>query len=83
MSIKLTGRILTVIFMKNDRHESHDTPSTANISGQPQTVFDMLNKYGTYNIQPTADNENEYPKIAQGLPEKEAKKARKKKFREK
>ncbi len=69
--------------MKKDEHELHDTPSAANISGQPQTVFDMLNKYGTYNIQPTADNENDYPKIAQGLNEDEAKKAEKKDFGEK
>lgn len=66
--------------MKKNEHENTPNPSAANISGQPQTVFDMLNKYGTYNIQPTADNENEYPKIAQGLSEAEAKKAEKKPF---
>ena len=31
-------------------------------------AFDMVNKYGTYEIQPTADSENEFPKISQGLP---------------
>ena len=36
--------------------------------GQPVTAFDLVNKYGTYNIQPTADSENEFPEIAQGLP---------------
>ena len=66
--------------MKKHEHENMHNPSAANISGQPQTVFDMLNKYGTYNIQLTSDNENEYPKIAQGLPEKGAKKAKKKPF---
>lgn len=30
-----------------------------------ETAFDMVNKYGTYNIQPTADTDNEYPAIAQ------------------
>ena len=36
--------------------------------GQPDDCFDMVNKYGTYNIQPTADTDNEYPAIAQGMP---------------
>lgn len=43
-----------------------------NISAQPVDAFDMVNKYGTYEIQPTSDSENAFPKIAQGLP-KEAK----------
>ena len=43
-----------------------------NVQGRPETSFDMLNKYGTYEIQPTSDTDNEYPQIAQG----EAKKAR-------
>ena len=74
MSIKITGRILSVIFMKKDEHNPHETPSVAGISGQPETIFELLNKYGTYNIQPTADNENDYPQIAQGLPESKKKK---------
>ncbi len=36
----------------------------------PETVFDLINKYGTYEIQPTADTDNAFPKIAQGLPKK-------------
>ncbi|MCQ2478480.1 MAG: hypothetical protein MJ091_04620 [Clostridia bacterium] len=43
------------------------------VHGQPVDVDDMLNKYGTYQIQPTADSENAFPKIAQGLPKKEKK----------
>ena len=38
------------------------------IPSQPETVFELLNKYGTYEIQPTADSDNDFPKIAQGLP---------------
>ena len=38
------------------------------IAGQPETSFELLNKYGTYNIQPTADSDNDFPKISQGLP---------------
>lgn len=29
---------------------------------------DAVNKYGTYNIQPTADTENLFPQISHGLP---------------
>ncbi len=31
-----------------------------------KNVFDLINEYGTYEIQPTCDNENQYPLIAQG-----------------
>lgn len=40
--------------------------SVSAIMGEPETVFDMINKYGTYEIQPTADTDNEFPCIAQG-----------------
>lgn len=36
--------------------------------GRPEDDFSLLNAYGTYNIQPTADTDNLYPAIAQGLP---------------
>ena len=36
---------------------------------QPSDCADLVNKYGTYNIQPTADTENLFPMIAPGLPE--------------
>lgn len=35
----------------------------------PETCEEMLNTYGTYNIQPTADTPNDFPAIAQGTPE--------------
>ncbi len=38
--------------------------------GNPEDAEDMVNQYGTYNIQPTADTENEFPAIAQGLGKK-------------
>ncbi len=31
----------------------------------PETVEEIVNTYGTYNIQPTADSVNDYPAIAQ------------------
>lgn len=43
------------------------------ISDQPENVSELLNKYGTYEIQPTADTQNKYPAIAQGLPKKDRK----------
>lgn len=37
----------------------------------PERAWEMVNKYGTYEIQSTADTENEYPAIAQGLAKKD------------
>lgn len=34
----------------------------------PESGFDLVNEYGTYNIQPTADTDNLFPLIAPGLP---------------
>ncbi len=39
------------------------------VHGQPGSAFELIRKYGTYNIQPTNDSDQEYPGIAQGLPE--------------
>ena len=36
--------------------------------GQPETAEELINQYGTYEIQPTADTDNPFPHIAQGLP---------------
>lgn len=44
------------------------------IVSQPETVYDLINKYGTYQIQPTAESDNDFPKIAQGLPKEEKRK---------
>ncbi len=57
---------------KKDRREPpiDRTPSTAAVAGQPEDVFDIINKYGTYEIQPTAESENKFPAIAQGLAQK-------------
>ncbi len=34
-------------------------------------AFDLINKYGTYEVQDTAHTSNLFPMIAQGLPIKE------------
>ena len=44
------------------------TPSANDYSKHPDSSFDLINKYGTYEIQPTADTDNPFPHIAQGLP---------------
>jgi hypothetical protein len=38
------------------------------VFGQPETCGELLHKYGTYEIQPTNDSDNSFPKISQGLP---------------
>lgn len=47
--------------------------ATEYIVDDPETPYEMVNKYGTYEIQPTAETEKAFPTIAQGLP-KNAKK---------
>ena len=44
------------------------TPDVHQFRGVPESCFDLVNMYGTYNIQKTADTDNPYPAIAQGLP---------------
>ena len=41
--------------------------SSVPVTGMPETAFDMVNRYGTYNIQSTAETENMYPTVAQGF----------------
>lgn len=57
---------------KGKKHsEFNEEISVTPIYDDPVSVYEMVNKYGTYNIQPTADTGKDYPKIAQGLPKKE------------
>lgn len=41
--------------------------SSVPVMGMPETAFEMVNRYGTYNIQSTAETENMYPAVAQGF----------------
>lgn len=50
-------------------------PSAHNVSAQPKNSIEQINKYGTYNIQPTNDSDNSFPKIAQGLAKPQNRKA--------
>ena len=45
------------------------TPMENAFFGQPEDCFDLINQYGTYNVQRTNESENLFPMIAQGLPE--------------
>ena len=49
-------------------------PSVNSVVGQPQNSIEQINKYGTYNIQPTGDSDNSFPKIAQALAKAENRK---------
>lgn len=44
------------------------------VMSQPRDCFELINKYGTYEIQPTCDSDQDFPKIAQGLPKPENRK---------
>ena len=56
----------------SDKHDNglphDDTPMMNPFFGQPEDTFEMINKYGTYNIQPTNEQENPFPAIMQALP---------------
>ena len=43
------------------------TPDVHQFRGVPESCFDLVNMYGTYNIQPTGDTEHLFPLIAPGL----------------
>ncbi|MBQ3052836.1 MAG: hypothetical protein IJD55_03970 [Clostridia bacterium] len=45
-------------------------PSTRGQVVLPESSIQMVNNYGTYEIQPTANTENQYPAIAQGFNKK-------------
>lgn len=46
-------------------------PDIHHFHGIPNSSFDIINMYGTYEVQRTADTENEFPRIAQGTPKAE------------
>lgn len=62
-------------------HKNHKAPhfyapidlSVLPFDTQPEDCTELLNVYGTYNIQPTANTENFFPAIAQGLQKKKEK----------
>lgn len=53
-----------------------NTPPTERVPGYPDGPDDVINLYGTYEIQPTADTDHRYPMIAQGLSQEERRRSR-------
>ncbi len=53
---------------KRQRFNVTDTPSAQNWDRTPDTATEQINTYGTYEIQPTAVSEFDFPAISQGLP---------------
>lgn len=53
--------------MKNNEGKVYRNPDEP-VFGNPESCDEILHKYGTYEIQPTSDSENSFPKISQGLP---------------
>ena len=54
---------------KNNERQSPpiEIPATP-FDTTPDRPLEIINAYGTYEIQPTADTENDFPAIAQGTP---------------
>lgn len=55
------------MFMNNKEDKVY-RKITEPVFGQPETCDELIHKYGTYEIQPTNDSDNSFPKISQGLP---------------
>lgn len=53
---------------KSNKKRDLSASSAIAVQGNPETAEELVNKFGTYNIQPTSDSDNDYPKIATGLP---------------
>ena len=58
---------------KKNNRKINDEPCTFYDSVKEPDSIDMVNRYGTYEIQYTADTENQYPTIAQGYNKKNVK----------
>ena len=57
--------------MKKDKKDKFPLyPSVLPLGDLPGSCPEIVNRYGTYEIQSTADTDNQYPAIAQGFNEK-------------
>lgn len=65
--------------MDKNRKSDSSTESAMPIMDQPESAFEQINKYGTYEIQPTMDSGNDFPKISTGMSKKKIEKERAKK----
>ena len=57
--------------MKNNKDNKKISSAKPPI-GDVYDAEDIVNKFGTYNIQPTADTKNLFPQISQGLPQQQS-----------
>ena len=46
---------------KKKTEEPNVELSVQSVTGEPETSYEMLRKYGTYEIQPTADTKHDFP----------------------
>lgn len=56
---------------KDRRPEKFDPPleiPARPFRSNPETPLEIINTYGTYEVQATANSENDFPAIAQGIP---------------
>ena len=56
-------------------------PSVLRKKVEDESSINMVNNYGTYEVQNTADTNNQYPAIAQGFNKKQIKTNRKENIR--
>ncbi len=59
--------------MKEKKNKPILEVSATDFGDPPEDATDMINRYGTYNIQPTANTANMYPTVAQGFNKKQIK----------
>lgn len=60
----------TPVIKESDTFNAHVDISSIPFRSNPENCFEMINTYGTYEIQPTSNTSNEFPAISQGLPSK-------------
>ena len=66
---KSDNRNLQSYITKEIYNEKFDPPADISVkyaSCNPESCEEQINCYGTYNIQPTANTDNDFPAIAQG-----------------
>lgn len=64
-----------------DKDIFSDTPCMIPQNGLPENCSEMVNFFGTYNIQQTDNSSNTFPAIGEGLSKKECEKLEKEKER--
>ncbi len=58
---------------KKNSKKLYKEPCVLPLADLPETATEMINRFGTYEIQSTAATDNQYPTIAQGFNHKQIK----------